>query len=74
MKETQMPPAWAANLVANSGNTIYGVGVIQSMFFKILLFQVAFLIQLFFSVAIFFPYLLLNGLLLHRVFARMKFQ
>ena len=28
MKETRMPPAWAANLVANNGNTIYGVGVI----------------------------------------------
>ena len=28
MKETQMPPAKAANLVANNGNTIYGVGVI----------------------------------------------
>ena len=24
-----MPPASAANLVANSGNTIYGVGVIK---------------------------------------------
>ena len=30
MKETQMPPAWAANLVANSGNTIYGVGEITT--------------------------------------------
>ena len=29
MKETRMPPAKAANLVANSGNTIYGVGVID---------------------------------------------
>ena len=29
MKETRIPPALAANLVANSGNTIYGVGVIQ---------------------------------------------
>ena len=29
MKETRMPPVKAANLVANSGNTIYGVGVIQ---------------------------------------------
>ena len=28
MKETRMPPALAANLVANSDNTIYGVGVI----------------------------------------------
>ena len=28
MKETRMPPAWSANLVANSGNTIYGVSVI----------------------------------------------
>ena len=39
MKETRMPPAKAANLVANSGNTIYGVGVIgeQSLvdFFKL---------------------------------------
>ena len=25
MKETQMPPAHAANLVANSGNDSYGV-------------------------------------------------
>ena len=25
MKETRMPPAQSANLVANSGNTIYGV-------------------------------------------------
>ena len=29
MKETRMPPAWSANLVANSGNTIYGVSVIE---------------------------------------------
>ena len=29
MKETRMLPAKAANLVANGGNTIYGVGVIQ---------------------------------------------
>ena len=29
MKETRMPPAQAANLVANSGNTIYGVSVID---------------------------------------------
>ena len=28
MKETRMPPAYSANLVANSGNTIYGVSVI----------------------------------------------
>ena len=28
MKETRMPPAQSANLTANSGNTIYGVGVI----------------------------------------------
>ena len=28
MKETRMPPAQSANLVANSGNTIYGVSVI----------------------------------------------
>ena len=28
MKETQMPPAHAANLVANSGNALYGVLVI----------------------------------------------
>ena len=28
MKETRMPPAQAAYLVANSGNTIYGVSVI----------------------------------------------
>ena len=31
MKETRMPPAQSANLVANSGNTIYGVGVIESV-------------------------------------------
>ena len=29
MKETRMPPAQSANLVANSGNTINGVGVID---------------------------------------------
>ena len=29
MKETRMPPAQAASLVANSGNTIYGVSVID---------------------------------------------
>ena len=29
MKETRMPPAYSANLVANSGNTIYGVSVIE---------------------------------------------
>ena len=28
MKVTQMPPVRAANLVANSGNTAYGVDVI----------------------------------------------
>ena len=28
MKVTRMPPAYSANLVANSGNTIYGVSVI----------------------------------------------
>ena len=28
MKETRMPPALAANLVENSGNTIYRVSVI----------------------------------------------
>ena len=28
MKGTRMPPAYSANLVANSGNTIYGVSVI----------------------------------------------
>ena len=28
MKETRVPPAYAANLVANSGNTIYGVEII----------------------------------------------
>ena len=28
MKKTRMPPAQTANLVANSGNTIYGVSVI----------------------------------------------
>ena len=28
MKVTQMPPAHAANLVANSGNTVYGVDLI----------------------------------------------
>ena len=27
-KVTQMPPVYAANLVANSGNTVYGVDVI----------------------------------------------
>ena len=30
MKETQMPPGHAANLVANSGNTTYGVKNIPS--------------------------------------------
>ena len=29
MKVTQMPPVHAANLVANNGNTAYGVGVIE---------------------------------------------
>ena len=29
MKDTRMPPAWSANLVANSGNTLYGVSVIM---------------------------------------------
>ena len=28
MEVTQMPPVYAANLVANSGNTAYGVDVI----------------------------------------------
>ena len=32
MKETRMPPAQATNLVANSGNTICGVGVIVIAF------------------------------------------
>ena len=27
MKDTRMPPAYSANLVANSGNSIYGVSV-----------------------------------------------
>ena len=31
MKKTRMPPVKAANLVANSDNTIYGVGVIKSL-------------------------------------------
>ena len=31
MKETWMPPALSANLVANSGNTIYGASVIGSV-------------------------------------------
>ena len=30
MKVTQMPPVHAANLVANSGNTTYGVDVIMA--------------------------------------------
>ena len=30
MKETGMQPALATNLVANSGNNIYGVSVIQN--------------------------------------------
>ena len=29
MKVTQMPPVHAANLVVNSGNTAYGVDVIE---------------------------------------------
>ena len=29
MKVTQMPPVYAANLVANSGNTAYGVDIIN---------------------------------------------
>ena len=29
MEETLMPPAWAANLVANGDNTIYGVSLID---------------------------------------------
>ena len=29
MKETRMPPAQSANLVANNGSTIYGVSVIR---------------------------------------------
>ena len=31
MKVTQMPPVHAANLVANSGNTAYGVDVIDTV-------------------------------------------
>ena len=31
MKVTQMPPVHAANLVAHSGNTAYGVGVIGEL-------------------------------------------
>ena len=31
MKETRMPPAQAANLVENNGNTIYGVSVILQL-------------------------------------------
>ena len=30
MKETRMPPAQSANLVANNGSTIYGVSVIKT--------------------------------------------
>ena len=33
MKVTQMPPVHAANLVANSGNTAYGVDVITYLKF-----------------------------------------
>ena len=32
MKETRVPPAHAANLVANSGNDLYGVYVITQVF------------------------------------------
>ena len=32
MQETRMPPAYAANLAANSGNTIYGVERIVDVF------------------------------------------
>ena len=35
MKVTQMPPVHAANLVANSGNTAYGVDVIQMHWYYI---------------------------------------
>ena len=35
MKETRMPPALSANLVANSGNTIYGVSVIPELELKL---------------------------------------
>ena len=35
MKVTQMPPVHAANLVANSGNIAYGVGVIGKYLFQI---------------------------------------
>ena len=36
MKVTQMPPVHATNLVANSGNTAYGVDVIRdSAIFRI---------------------------------------
>ena len=35
MKQTRMPPAKAANLVANSGNTIYGISVIGPAILKI---------------------------------------
>ena len=31
MKETRVPTAQSANLAANSGNTIYGVGVITAV-------------------------------------------
>ena len=31
MKVTQMPPVHVANLVANSGNTAYGIGVIVTL-------------------------------------------
>ena len=34
MKVTQMPPVHAANLVANRGNTAYGVDVIEYSKFR----------------------------------------
>ena len=34
MKETQMPPVHAANLVANIGNTAYGVDVIEMVIYE----------------------------------------
>ena len=36
MKVTQMPPIHAANLVANSGNTAYGVDVIGSSLVQVM--------------------------------------
>ena len=38
MKVTQMSPVHAANLVVNSGNTTYGVGV--SLFYLSIFFQI----------------------------------